>query len=90
MKKKFNWKGLLLGVVFVLGCFLGGILAGMIIGDSLGDDFTAEKYLTTLALVLISTYGWLVAHIIIHEAGHMVFGLLTGLNSPLSGCLAGF
>jgi hypothetical protein len=78
VKKKFNWKGLLLGVVFVLGCFLGGILAGMIIGDSLGDDFTAEKYLTTLALVLISTYGWLVAHIIIHEAGHMVFGLLTG------------
>ena len=78
MKKKINWKGLLLGIVFVAACFVGGILVGMIIGDSLGDDFTVEAYFFNLALVLISTYGWLILHIIIHEAGHMVFGLLTG------------
>lgn len=78
MKKKINWKGLLLGIAFVAVCFVGGILVGVFIGDSLGDSLTAEAYLFNLALVLISVYGWLVAHIIIHEAGHMVFGLLTG------------
>ena len=78
MKKKINWKGLLLGIVFVAACFAGGILVGMIIGDRLGDNLTVEAYFFNLALVLISTYGWLILHIIIHEAGHLVFGLLTG------------
>lgn len=78
MKKKTNWKGLLLGVAFVAVCFVGGILVGAIIGDHLGDNLTAEAYFFNLALVLISTYGWLFLHIIIHEAGHLVFGLLTG------------
>lgn len=78
MKKKINWKGLLLGAAFVAVCFVGGILLGMVIGESAGDDLTAEEYFTNLALILISTCGWLVLHIIIHEAGHLVFGLLTG------------
>lgn len=44
MKKKINWKGLLLGVAFVAACFVGGILVGVIIGDRLGDNLTAEAY----------------------------------------------
>lgn len=77
MKKKINWKGLLLGAVYMLVCFFGGYLLGMM-ADSGEKDLPPEVFYTNLALILLSVYGWLVLHIVIHEAGHLVFGLLTG------------
>ncbi len=78
MKKKINWKGLLLGAAFVLVCFFGGFLLGMMLDNGTADDMPPEVFFPNLVLILLSVYCWLFLHIIIHEAGHLVFGLLTG------------
>ena len=72
-----------LGQILIPACFvLLGAGCGVLIMKFLGKTGTAgtsgeEKILKILALV-ISMYIALLLQIIIHEAGHLVFGLLTG------------
>ena len=72
-----------LGQILIPACFvLLGAGCGILIMKFLGKPGTTgtsggEKILKILALV-VSMYIALVLQIIIHEAGHLVFGLLTG------------
>ena len=69
--KKINIKSVLFILFFmVVGGFLG-IFIGMM---------TDGGNITPIDLLLVATYFILsiVLHIIIHEAGHLVMGLLTG------------
>ena len=60
------------GAVFFLLSFAGGLLLGRVTSESAGPGLLGV--LAALAAVLLAC--WL--QIVIHESGHLVFGLLTG------------
>ena len=75
-KKKSNIKALYL----VIGA-LFGIIAGKLLKNAnlLGDDkASGGEVLLTMLLMMASVYVFYFLGIIIHEAGHLVMGLLTG------------
>ncbi len=84
-KKKENkgkWKQSLKSAAPILV----GVLAGALIGvgfavqmDKISSAGTSsDSILSEFAILLLSIYGGSLLHIIIHEAGHLVFGLLSG------------
>ncbi len=78
MKKKVNLQSILMVCVFLGGSFLGGFLMGTLLDSPEIQAMPPEEYFGLLALILLSLGLWFLLHIIIHEAGHLVFGLLTG------------
>lgn len=75
MKKKKDLQKIILVCIFLVGGFLGGLLIGSIPEI---QAMSLEEYTLQLAVLLVSLYVWFLLHIIIHETGHLVFGLLTG------------
>ncbi len=76
-KKKFPWKSILMIAVFLGASFGAGWLIGSL-SKPMFQDVPLDKFLLGLAGVYI---GFLISsflQIVIHEAGHLVFGLLTG------------
>ena len=76
-KKKLDFKQYIgIAFMFVLGGVLGYLLIHCI------DTYIAEKTLYEVTLLyllfIIVMYGAYFLHMIIHEAGHLIFGLLTG------------
>lgn len=78
MKK--NGKKILAIGSFMIGCLFGGIFSGKLLSKleliSAGRS-TGEK-VALLLTILISLFAACLLAIIIHEGGHLVFGLLTG------------
>ncbi|MBQ8637877.1 MAG: hypothetical protein IJ468_01770 [Lachnospiraceae bacterium] len=77
-KKKPVWQQQLMIGIFMLigGCC--GFLIGMHMGTVISDEAaTGERILSMLVLV-IGMYAAIFFQLVIHEAGHLVFGLLTG------------
>ena len=76
-KKKSDFKQYI-GIAFML--VLGGVLGYVLIHCI--DKYIAEKTLYEVTLLyllfIIVMYGAYFLHMIIHEAGHLIFGLLTG------------
>ncbi len=64
-----------LGIAVFIG--IGVFIASTIIAY-LGEDFAFLEYFLWLALYLLVFYAVYFLQIIIHESGHLVFGLLTG------------
>lgn len=75
MKKLWNFINITIGMVY--GIFLGIILAKIIINN---DTLTAEKKLLfgSLLLLMILLCNYLCT--IIHELGHLIFGLISGFR----------
>ena len=72
-----KWLGRNLGsIVMLLSYLLMGLGCGLIAAQA--ADKAGGGLMEMLLLVLVGVYGSLLVHIILHEAGHMVFGLLTG------------
>ncbi len=76
-KKKSPWKSigmiaLFLGCSFGFGWFFGSIL------DPIIDELPPEKFFAGLAGVYIFLLLFNFLQIVLHEAGHLLFGLLTG------------
>lgn len=77
-KQKMQWQQIV-GILFYL--VLGGI-CGIVIGKYTGN-FNSEKpfgVLLTTAALLLFMYISIFIHIIIHELGHLVFGLVSGYS----------
>lgn len=76
-KKKIVWQRYI-GMAFMM---LMGAICGVVMISYL-DEFTADAplYQELLSLVglVLGMYIALFFHILIHEGGHLVFGLLTG------------
>ena len=70
-------KFLVMFLVFAGSAAMGLFIAKFII-DSMGEDFGLGEYYLRLALYLFVIYAAYFLQIIIHEGGHLVFGLLTG------------
>lgn len=76
-KKKASWQQYLGMILMILiGIFCGIIMALYI--DKSSADTTTFQEIISFAVLFISLYAALLFHIIIHEAGHLVFGLMTG------------
>ena len=81
MKKKNKWlsalPGILLGMLIGAAC---GVLVVWIMDKSGGLDSNADKgaFVVNIVLMLVIFYVGYLVHIVAHEGGHLVFGLLTG------------
>jgi len=76
-KKKFSWKSvgmiaLFLGCSFGIGLFIGFVL------DPIIDELPPEKFFPGLLGVYVFLLLFSFLQIVVHEAGHLIFGLLTG------------
>ena len=82
MRKDKKTKGKIMGFimpVFSIAVFIGiGIFIAVNIIAFLGEDFELSEYYLWLAVYLLVLYAVYFLQIIIHEGGHLVFGLLTG------------
>lgn len=81
-RKKIDFRKYI-GMLFFL-C-IGGV-CGWFIGYYLGEtaaDGGLWQTLTAFAVLMIGMYVMIYAQIVIHEAGHLVFGLLTGYRFSL-------
>ncbi|MBQ6559729.1 MAG: hypothetical protein IJL85_02765 [Erysipelotrichaceae bacterium] len=74
MKKGNKKNGVLMGILMMLGCLPSGLLIGMI-GSRAGIDIFPIYLLFLLSMGIA-----LILQTALHEAGHMVFGLLTGFR----------
>ena len=73
--KKASWQQLI-GIVFMV---LTGAVCGLIMVRFLsGSDKEASLGILAYAEIFIGLYATLIFHTLVHEAGHLVCGLLTG------------
>ena len=75
-KKKTDWGGMLMVLFFLL---IGGACGLLILDymDAAGvEDF--GSFLLYFGLLLLALYAVMYLQIILHEGGHLIFGLLTG------------
>ena len=76
-RKKVNWKKyIIMALALLFGGACGYLLAMYAAAAAEPDDFWADF----LVLLLLSLYVAVCLQILIHEAGHLVFGLLTGYH----------
>lgn len=77
-KKKIDLRSYV-GLLFFLaiGGFCGYFI-GYYIGETIAADADLGQTLLSFAALIVGMYLMIYAQIIIHEAGHLVFGLLTG------------
>ncbi len=76
-KKKLSWQQYI-GFAFMV---LIGAVCGVVIVmflEGLGEDAPTHEVITSLVGLYLGVYIAFFFHIIIHEAGHLIFGLLTG------------
>ena len=77
-KKKFKFRQIIT-TLFLLGI---GMFCGFFIGMIIGQNFDADKPIGQTLLIagglFLAMYAAILIQIIIHEAGHLVFGLMSG------------
>ncbi len=76
MKKKL-WQPILIFVIFMMAGAVIGFVLGPLVSPALSKD-SFEDTMFLLALIFVFFILATFAHTIIHEGGHLVFGLLTG------------
>lgn len=76
-KKKLSWQQYIGFAFMVLIGAVCGIVIVMFL-DNLGEDVPVHEVITSLVGLYLGVYVAFFFHIIIHEAGHLIFGLLTG------------
>lgn len=77
-KKKVNWLQWLMILAFVvIGAFFGKLMVETMEAAEANGASSAQVMLLWLGL-MVSMYAVLFLHIVFHEGGHLIFGLLTG------------
>jgi len=82
-RKKIDFRKYL-GMLFFL--VIGGVCGwffGYYLGETVSEGAGLGETLVSVGLLLLGFYVMLYAQIVIHEAGHLVFGLLTGYRFSL-------
>ena len=76
-KKKFAWQQYI-GIAFMIlvGAVCGFVTVSYL--DGVPEDAPLHQEILSLLGIFLGLYAALFFHIIVHEAGHLVFGLLTG------------
>jgi len=79
MDNKKHKKNNLGKIVFLLIMFAAGLACGVIAGKFLGKSAkVGESFWAYLLILLVAMYLAMFVQIVVHEAGHLVFGLATG------------
>ena len=65
-------------IIYFIGCFCLGLLIGKYVGPYIAETGFSENLLTDLLYLFIFAILAFYLQIIIHESGHLVFGLLSG------------
>lgn len=69
-------------IITAVCCLAAGVALGVVIGIALigvlDTDVSLGEYLLTLAVFLVTVYIAYFLQTIMHEAGHLIFGLMTG------------
>lgn len=76
-KKKSNLGQVIMFILFFVLCGGCGFFGARYVDVSLGNE-SPQKKIMFLILVLVFLYLSIFLHIIIHEGGHLIFGLLSG------------
>ena len=76
-KKRSNQSWIAIGLYVLLGA-VSGILSVRYIEHFTGGGYSAGRKLINLGLIILIFYAAVIIQLVIHEAGHLVFGLLTG------------
>ena len=77
-KKKGQWQQWVgMGVFMLIGAVCG-VLMVHFVEQGADTDRPLHEELLTIAGLLLGMYVSIFAHLVIHEAGHLVFGLKTG------------
>lgn len=78
-KKKIEIKDIIISICFVVGTLSLGFLAGFLSGKAGGKtDLTFEQTLFKIVLDISIFIIVFMIQIIIHEGGHLIFGLISG------------
>lgn len=77
-KKKLPWQQLLAMGIFMLVGAVCGVMAVDCIRQLLPESRSAAAFLLVLLGLFAAVYGAVLLQTVIHEAGHLVFGLLSG------------
>lgn len=68
-------------IIFIIIMLVAGFACGVMVGEYIENATAKGKgFLETMALFLIALYAAIFLQIVIHEAGHLVFGLFTGYH----------
>ncbi|GKX29257.1 hypothetical protein SH1V18_17370 [Vallitalea longa] len=79
-KKKIVWPKFVGIVLFMaIGAICGLLIANYIDSNAAEDISLGEELLTFFSLIIVM-YISIFIHLIIHEAGHLIFGLMTGYS----------
>lgn len=70
--------GVIIIVCFLLGSFFGGWILGKIMDSKPGFSAEPGEVLFILCFVMLIAYLSVFIHIVIHESGHLICGLITG------------
>ena len=76
-KKKFSWKSIIMIAVFLGASFGIGWLMGSVM-DPIFDELSFGEFILGLAGVYVCFLLSFFLQIVVHEAGHLICGLLTG------------
>ena len=82
-KKKFDFRQYI-GLLFFL--VIGGVCGwffGYYLGETVSEGASPGETLMSVGILLLGFYVMLYLQIVVHEAGHLVFGLLTGYRFSL-------
>lgn len=77
-KKKMQWQQYIAMVFFMLIGGVCGVLMGQYLEQRAETNTTVAEDIFALVCLFISMYAFMLIQIIIHESGHLVFGLFTG------------
>ncbi|MBQ7346567.1 MAG: hypothetical protein IJW55_01280 [Clostridia bacterium] len=77
-QKTRPFKKIINAVLFFAVCFVIGILVGLAMVFVLPDGATPQEELLNIVMLFAGLYLGLLLHIVIHETGHLVCGLISG------------
>nr|MBQ4318810.1 M50 family metallopeptidase [Clostridia bacterium] len=76
--KKRNVKSIISVIVIFIACFAFGFFIGGYMDTAFGEDEYPGKILLNIAALYVCTFVSLCLQIIVHEGGHLIFGLMSG------------
>lgn len=78
-KNKRNCKNIIFGICFILVIFLLGFFGGRLLGQEIAkSSLSSEESIFRAVLYIFIFYFGYIIQAIIHEAGHLIFGLISG------------
>lgn len=77
-KKKISWQQVLTMGLFMAIGGVAGLMIGSFAGKTMDEGGTLGDIAPTVISLILGLYAAMYLHIALHEAGHLLFGLLSG------------